>query len=228
MEQSNIKLEFKEKFGTYSGSRFEICYDIYTGLMSNNEEDRIELLSYACNHFGIAASDGSFSPCGSGISQSEVSDLRDEYGQTVDTLLDALLQKAIKANMPADVFYENVWKLIIQNPIFSTEHEKAFALYYTLIDARIPYYPINPGMEMNNSEFKTLIEECEETIQKARFVLAVDFPQKTMEASNLVDILLSQDDYKKQVVIMSRIVLELRDRNKKLLDSLLDRIKEDD
>ena len=228
MEQSNIKLEFKEKFGTYSGSRFEICYDIYTGLMSNNEEDRIELLSYACSNFGIAASDGSFSPCGSGISQSEVSDLRDEYGQTVDTLLDALLQKAIKANMPADEFYENVWKLIIQNPIFSTENEKAFALYYILIDARIPYYPINPGMEMNNSEFKTLIEECEETIQKARFVLAVDFPQKTMEASNLVDILLSQDDYKKQVVIMSRIVLELRDRNKKLLNSLLDRIKEDD
>lgn len=228
MEQSNIKLEFKEKFGTYSGSRFEICYDIYTGLMSNNEEDRIELLSYACNNFGITASDGSFSPCCSGISQSEVSDLRDEYGQAVDTLLDALLQKAIKANMSADEFYENVWKLIIQNPIFSTEKEKAFALYYTLIDARIPYYPISPGMEMNNSEFKALIEECEEAIQKARFVLAVDFPQKTMEASNLVDILLSQDDYKKQVVIMSRIVLELRDRNKKWLDSLLDRIREDD
>ena len=49
-----------------------------------------------------------------------------------------------------------------------------------------------------------------------------------MEASNLVDILLAQDDYKKQVVVMSRIVLELRDRNKKMLDSLLDKIKEDD
>lgn len=228
MEQDNIKLAFRKKFATYSGSRFEICYDIYTGLMSNKEEDRIELLIYACNHFGITASDGSFCPCGSGISQNEVSNLRDEYGQAVDTLLDALLQKAIKANMPADVFYENVWKLIIQNPIFSTEHEKAFALYYTLIDARIPYFPINPGMEMSNSEFKALIEKCEEAIQKARFVLAVDFPQKTMEASNLVDILLSQDDYRKQVVIMSRIILELRDRNKKLLDNLLDRIKEDD
>lgn len=228
MEQSNIKSEFKQKFGTYSGNRFEICYDIYNGLMSNNKEDRIELLSYACNHFGITDSDGSFSPCGSGISQSEVSDLKDEYGQTVDTLLDALLQKAIKANMSAELFYENVWNLIIQNPIFSEEKEKAFALYYILIDARIPYYPINPGMEMNNAEFRSLIEECEEAIQTAKFVLAVDFPQKTMEASNLVDIILSQDDYKKQVVVMSRIVLELRDRNKRLLDTLLDKIKEDD
>lgn len=227
MEQSNIKLEFKEKFSKYSGSRFEICYDIYTGLMSNKEEDRIELLSYACNHFGITDSDGSFSPCGSGISQNEVSDLRDEYGQTVDTLLDALLQKAIRVNMPTDLFYKDVWNLIIQNPIFGTEHEKAFALYYILIDTRIPYYPIRPGMEMNNSEFKTIIRECEEAIQKAKFVLAVDFPQKTMEASNLVDIILSQDDYKKQVVVMSKIVLELRDRNKRLLNDILDKIKED-
>lgn len=61
MEQSNIKLEFKEKFSKYSGSCFEICYDTYAGLMSNKEEDRIELLSYACNHFGITDSDGSFS-----------------------------------------------------------------------------------------------------------------------------------------------------------------------
>ena len=83
-------------------------------------------------------------------------------------------------------------------------------------------------MEMSNSEFRELINVCEDDIQKARFVLAVDFPQKTMEASNLVDILLAQDDYKKQVVVMSRIVLELRDRNKKMLDSLLDKIKEDD
>lgn len=228
MEQNNIKLDFKQRFATYSGNRFEICYDIYTGLMSNDESDRIELLDYACRNFGIKDSDGSFFPCGSGISKKEINDLKEEYGQTVDTLLDTLLQKAIKTNMSTSMFYENVWNLIIQNPIFSTKIEKVFALYYILIDARIPYYPINLGLEMNNSEFRNLIDICEEDIQKARFVLAVDFPQKTMEASNLIDIIMSQDDYKKQVVIMSRILLELRDRNKKLLDSLLDKIKEDD
>lgn len=228
MEQSNIKSEFKQKFGTYAGNRFEICYDIYTGLMSNDEEDRIELLSYACNHFSIADSDGSFTPCGSGISQNEIEGLKDEYGQTVDALLDAILQKAIKANLSAELFYENIWNLIIQNPIFSLESEKVFALYYILIDARIPYYPINLGMEMTNSEFRNLIEECKETIQKAKFVLAVDFPQKTMEASNLVDIILSQDDYKKRVVIMSKIVSELRNGNRGLLGGLLDRIKAED
>ncbi len=228
MEQNDIMLAFKQKFETYSGNRFEICYDIYTGLMSNDECNRIELLSYACSNFGIMDSDGSFSPCGSGISKNELNDLKDEYGQTVDTLLDTLLQKAIKANMSAEVFYENVWNLIIQNPIFSTVKEKTFALYYILIDARIPYYPINSGLEMGNSEFRELLDVCEDDIQKTRFVLAVDFPQKTMEASNLVDIILSQDDYKKQVIIMSRIVLELRDKNKKLLDTLLDKIKEDE
>ena len=79
MERNNRKSEFEQRFETYSGNRFEICYDIYTGLMSNDESDRIELLSYACKNFGIKDSDGSFSPCGSGISKSEISDLKDEY-----------------------------------------------------------------------------------------------------------------------------------------------------
>lgn len=228
MEQNSTKLEFKQKFGKYAGNRFEICYDIYAGLMSNKEEDRIELLSYACKNFDIQHSDGSFSPSGSGISQSEVDFLKDDYGKIVDTLLNALLQKAIKEKIPSDVFYENVWNLIIQNPIFCTIKEKVFALYYILIDARIPYYSISQGMEMNNSEYRSLIDECEDDLQKARFVLALDFPQKTMEASNLVDIILSQSDYKKQVVVMSKIVTELRDKNQKLLDALLDKIKEDE
>ena len=47
-----------------------------------------------------------------------------------------------------------------------------------------------------------------------------------MEASNLVDIILSQTEYKKQVIVMSRIVSDLRDKNRKLLDAILDKVKE--
>lgn len=227
MKQRDIKSEFKEKFSTYSGNRFEICYDIYNGLVSSKEEDRIELLSYACNNFGIQNSDGSFSPCSSGISQSQINDLRDQHGQTVDALLDSLLQKAIKLNMPADAFYESIWNLVVQNPIFASEAERVFALYYILIDEQIPYFPISTGLEMDNLEFRSLIDECKESIQKTKFILAVDFPQKTMEASNLLDIILAQTDYKRQVVVMSRIVTELRDQNRKLLNSVLNKIKED-
>lgn len=226
MEQNDFMLKFQEKFETYSGSRFDICYDIYKDLASCKDENRVELLSYACNNFGIKDSDGSFTPQSSGISPSTIDDLRDEYGQTVDALLDSLLQKAIKNKMSTATFYENIWNIIIQNPIFSSETEKAFALYYILIDDKIPYFPIESGLEMENSEFKALIDECNESIQKARFVLAVDFPQKTMEASNLVDIILSQAEYKKQVIVMSRIVSDLRDKNRKLLDAILDKVKE--
>lgn len=226
MEQNDFKSTFKQKFEAYSGSRFEICYDIYRDLKSCQEQDRMELLSYACNNFGIKDSNGSYIPEPSGVSQSVIDALKDEYGQIVDALLDSLLQRAMKAEMPALEFYTNIWNLVVQNPIFSTDAEKAFALYYILIDDKIPYFPISTGLEMENSEFRSLIEECEESIQKAKFVLAVDFPQKTMEASNLIDIILSQNDYKKQVIVMSRIVSDLRNKNRKLLDAVLDKVKE--
>lgn len=228
MEKNDIKLKFKEKFSKYSGSLLEICCDIYEGLQANKEEDRVELFTYACKHFGITASDGSFSPSGRRISQNELNGLKEDCGPTVDILLEAILQKAIKEKMSEGSFYENAWNLIIQNPIFDTELKKIFALYFMLIDARIPYYPIDFGVEMNNSEFRNLNEECKDAIQKAKFVLAVDFPQKTMEASNLLDIILSQKDYKKQVIILARIILELRNGRDGLIDSLIDKMKDDE
>lgn len=227
MEQRNKKVEFIKKFDTYSGKRFDICCDIYTGLMENNPEDRIELLTYACNNFGIRDSDGSFTPPSRGVSENELSQLRETYGRTIDTMLDSLIQRGINTNMTAEVFYENIWNLIIQNTIFSTESEKIFALYYILIDIKIPYYSINSGLKMSNSEFRTVINECEGDIRKTRFILAVEFSQKTMEASNLLDIILSQSDYKKQTVIMAKIISELRDKNKELLDTLVEKIKEE-
>lgn len=228
MDQDNIKKEFQRKFQAYSGNRFDICYDIYTGIMSSDEDSRVELLTFACNNFGIADSDGSFTPNRSGVTKSDLDELKEAYGQTVNTLLDTLLQNCIKNNMSPEAFYESIWRLIIQNPIFPSEKEKAFALYYTLIDSRIPYYQISPGLEMNNSEYRSILGECANEIQKARFILAVDFPQKTMEASNILDIILSCSDYKKQTVIISKIITELRNKNQKLLDSLIDRIKEDE
>lgn len=227
MEQDK-KSDFFRKFKSYSGSSFEICYDIYRGIVSNDEKDHVELFSYACNNFGIEESDGSYTPCSSGISKNEIEALKKAYGQTVDTLLDTFVQKAIKESLSTEAFYESIWNLIVRNPIFPSEKEKAFALYYLLIDAKIPYFPIKPGLEMNNSEYRSILLDCRNDIQKAKFILAVDFPQKTMEASNLIDIILSRSDYKEQTAIMSKILMELRDNNKKLIDSLLDRIKEDD
>lgn len=227
MEQISITA-FKDKFSRYSGSRIDVCFDIFTGIMSNSEEERVHLFTYACNNFGISDSDGSFVPPSSGISRSEMENLREMYGQTVDSLLDTLIQKSIKDDIDPELFYEKVWNLIIQNPIFTSNKEKAFALYYILIDTRIPYFQITPGLEMNNAEFKTIVEECKDDIQKAMFVLGVDFPQKTMEASNLLDILLSISDYRKRTVILSKIISELRDRNNQLIDSLLEKVKNED
>ena len=225
MALEDKKIEFMKKFEQYSGSRFEVCYDIYLGLMNNDEADRIELLSYACNNFGIKDSDGSFSPRNSGVSKHDLDDLRKTYGQTVDTLLDTLVQKGITSSMPIDTFYHDIWHLIVQNPIFPSEKEKVFALYYVLIDPKIPYCPIASGLSMNNSEFRNIIDECYDAIRKVKFILAVDFPQKTMEASNLLDIILSQHDYNKQVVILSKIITELRQKDKEIIDALMKKLQ---
>lgn len=226
MPSSNCQMSFIEKFDKYSGNRFDICYDIYVGLINANDEDRIELFTYACNNFGIRDTDNSYSPIGQGVSKSELRDLRKEYSNIIDSLLDSTIQKAITSSLSQKQFYTDVWNLIVQNPIFKSEKEHVYSLYYILLDPKIPFYQIDSGLEMSNSEFRRIIDECGAEIQKACFVLAVDFPQKTMEASNLLDIILSQQEYNNRVVILSRIISELREKNKDILDELMRKLEE--
>lgn len=220
MQNDQYSNELNNRLDSYSGDNFDICADIMRYIVSAPEDIQEDLFVIACQKFGVASSSKSYDVAPSGISKAQQDKLEDTYGDIVNKLLETCLKRAIQ-NQSSDIdFYKDVWKSVVSNPIFLKSDEQLFAAYYILIDRRIPYFAITEGLSMENGDFQAILAECSTDIKKIKFILAVDFDQKTQEASNLLDVIMNQDTYEKKAVLLARIVSELRREKNRLLEEM--------
>lgn len=138
----------------------------------------------------------------------------DTYGKNVDGMLEALLKKGLGS----ELFYQELWKGIQENPVLESKKEKAFAFYFILIDIRVPYFELEPGIEMSNDEYRKLQKELFEEIKRARFILYAPTKQKTERTSRLVHMLDQLEDERQKAVLMAQI---LNIFGKSMTDNLL-------
>lgn len=197
------KEEFKDRISQYKGSLMDICDDICQVINSEPEEsEKIDLFIIACENFGLNSN------CENMLRNSIITNdtLRDiEIGNTdaIEAIITSSIKVAISNEYSTREFYGYLWK-----SISSAYQDRllVFALYKILSDRRIPYYQISQGMAMEDSEYSEIIQTCLNDINKCRFILDVDFDQKTKEASNLLKVILSHDVKKEQIVILSQIL----------------------
>lgn len=130
------------------------------------------------------------------------------YGKMIDGSLEALLVE----NLPISEFYRRLWEVIQNNTILISEKQKAFALYYIWIDARIPYFELEEGLKMSNKEYREYLKEYEKALKKARFILFTPTEQKTQRASRLISLLNDLPDDEVKAVLMAQI-LDMRAKN---------------
>lgn len=155
--------------------------------------------------------------------QEELNALKNEFGE----FSDAIFEKLLKKNLDEDTFYKSLWKGITNNPLLDTEDSVVFSIYYTLIDARIPYFKLSDGMSMSNSQFAKISESIQRDIDKARFILRTNrFEQKTSRASVLLD-LLDTKFGDERIVLMAHIISFANNRSS-IAEGLLEALRQSD
>ena len=224
----NLEQELKTRFSKYSGNSFNISTDVYKFIAVAPCEEQANLFKVACNCFSVDDSDYTLVVEDSGVTEERKNELKLDCGETVNALLKNYLNKAVSKNISEEDFYSGLWYNIVNNSLFQKEEEKWFATYYILIDSRIPFFEVQKGLEMSNEAFGTLIKECKKDIQKIRFIMSYEFDQKTMEASNILDVILAQDTYEKKTIIISIVLSELRKQKDKLLELLKESLDDND
>lgn len=226
METSQYIQEFTERLSVYSGKQFDICSDIINYIEAAPTGIQEQLFIIACRHFGENDSAKPKYEVGpSEISPAKQDELKSLYGETVDSLIEVCIKRALRDQLDADSFYSAIWNSIVHNSLFAEQEERIFATYYVLIDKRIPFFTISEGLSMDNTDFRRLISDCKDSIQIIKFILALDFDQKTQEASNLLDVILNQDTYEKKVVLLANILTEVRKDGRELVSDLLKQLK---
>lgn len=165
------------------GEPFDICDYLYQGLQELTLSDQPVAFQYICEQFGTIESSDSF-----GISPSQYRNKENLLRNQLSNLIDSLIELYIKRNVEETAFYTSLWKNIMTSGLFSQEEEKIFALYYIIMDKRIPYFHLDPASlySLSNERFQQIRSENMTSIQKIGFILKAHFSQKTERASVLL------------------------------------------
>lgn len=165
------------------GEPFDICDYLYQGLVQLDILDQPTAFQYICELFGTVESSENFGIVPSKY-RSKEDILRSQYGN----LIDSLIELYIKQNVEESNFYFSLWNNIVSSGLFIQEEERIFALYYVLIDKRIPYFRLDPASlySLSNERFQQIRNNNIKAIQKIRFILKANFNQKTERASALL------------------------------------------
>ncbi len=187
-------------FETAGGDLLDVAYYIYQKIVSVPGSEP-ELIKFVFEELEQRDIDGKES-VERVFSKEEKDFYIDTYGKVVDGILEALLKKEVNK----EGFYRDLWKGIQENPILEGEKEKAFAFYFIWIDMRVPYFELEPGIEMDNKEYVDILEGMDREIKRARFILYAPVKQKTEQASRLVHMLDALGDERKKAVFFTQIL----------------------
>ncbi len=164
---------------------FNVAQLLYTVICDYEPTLQVRLLQYACEIFGTDGSEGKHFtiPISEYIDQKER--LEEQYGDIVKSLI----KSYSKENYEEKEFYGSLWRIIQESMLFDNEAKKVFALYYILIDNRIPYFKIDESLfyTMSNDRFLYLRKNTTREQQRIRYILKMDVEQRTERASILLN-----------------------------------------
>lgn len=205
--------------GLLDASRIDVAYAVLRIIESATQELRPRLLKYTAEIWERAATSGEIKPDPI-ITTNELDALETKYGNVVNGLFDVILAE----NPTVDDFYLHLYDLI-HNPVLNTEQARAFALYWLMIDRRLPYFHLEPGVRVSDDDWVALGRKIEQSKDRARFILGSSdrIERRSEEADLLLQELDALSDRLERVRLLAFILYVLRDETRRLADALTPR-----
>ena len=211
------KININELMRSYFGRTIDLSYEIVKHIETTELENQVEAIQEACEVFEYVESDASIE-IENYISDKELEELKIKDGELVNQILEGNLKKTYLMEGDKEEFYTFLWNEIVQT--FSDIKDRAFSLYYILIDRRIPYYPVKIGLKMSEEDFRSYRKQNINSILKTKFVLYNTYSQKTEEASILLDEIMGLEKYEDKVIVLAAILDTFRQEQKRLRERL--------
>lgn len=220
----NKKIE--QLIKNYDGEIYDLCYKLIveSGDFKND-------FQYVCENIELK-NEQKTNKIEEYFQETEIELLKKIYANVVDGLITQNISKANYGIVKPEQFYTMLWEDVCRN--FKEIKELAFALYWIVIDKRIPYVYIGTPLSMDNDEFKEISKANIDSIEKIKYVLRAGYSQRTEEASILLKVITDIPNYKDQVVVFTYLISflqETREKNKiltDLLEKIAEIIEEDD
>lgn len=96
-------------------------------------------------------------------------------------LIDAHLDFAIESGLPVADFYRSLDSLL-DMPQFTQEEQRIVAIYWLVIDARLPYFQLPSTPAVSSEEWKAGVNQRSREFDLIKHIFARNIPEKSAEA----------------------------------------------
>lgn len=204
---TQLRTEVDTILALADADRINTAYALLKVIEKATPADQPDLLQHLAEHYDAADSSKEIK-IESFISENDRDLLKKRYGKLVDQMLQMILDD----KPDVALFYKQLCELL-HNQLLRDERARAFALYWLLIDKRMPYFQLTQGLRMSSEDFTALGKKLRVEMSRIRFILASSFEQRSEEA----DLLLKELDAhtgSERVRLMGYILWQLRDKDK--------------
>ena len=213
----DVKAQIMGAFSTCSKTDINFALQILELLLNQEKQIQSDLFQFVCEIWGTVKSSEEIE-VPEKISVATYEKLKSLYGDVVNQVLLSYIRKGIAENWNREQFYEYLWNYISTNVMWSTNEEKAFALYYIAIDVRSPYYNVGVGLKMSEDDYSKIQDEIFDAYREFRFIIALDIHERTEEASMVLRLLDHMETDEQKIVLMSRILAYYKNEIQRIMD----------
>lgn len=124
-------------------------------------------------------------------------------------LLRELVRSITRQNLIPEAFYETLYKYVFLSEMFPEDAQKKGILLYFIAQKMrpyLPYYQAHNPVVLENDAFDMIMDDINEELEKAIYMMNRSFNSLSEEASQLCDIADSIDGREKRAVFWSCII----------------------
>lgn len=133
---------------------------------------------------------------------------------TVGAHVDATLAVLVSRNPAEPDFYERLWLYLNSGFPFSSDTERHFALWWILVDSRIPYFQLDPAraVPIDSDSLIRKWVQLGEPFHRLRFLIHSDITDVCRIGAYLADIFDRMPAAENRAILFAALIAELQDR----------------
>ena len=206
-------MDYKEQLTGYlsscDGKACDVFYEIYSIIGSLKAIEQPLAVRFMCENVFKIDSDYSKRIKKSYYTPAQFRKADETATRKFNPILEKTLRSCIQESVYEDLFYKTIWSVIQENSALKTKREKAYALYKLAVNPLIPYRNVGTGLSMDNSTFKEMIKNFEESLlDDTRYIIKFDYQQRTQRASLIADKIMGLHSDEERAVYLALVLQE--------------------
>lgn len=206
-----------------SGTVSDVFFELYGIIDSLEKAEQPLAVRFMCENIFKTDSDSSHKIKKSYYTMAQYKKAVETANKKFEPILEKIIENCIQDSIDEDSFYERVWKVIQENSMLKTKRERAYALFKLANNPLVPYRNVGTGISMENDKFKETIDKFEDKfISDTRYILKIDYAQKTQRASLIADRILELTTEEERAVYLALVIDEVENKVKEKMKESID------